>query len=146
MAKYKPNNLDFNDGLCGAYTEIPNQGEMLKIFAFRANYEIDIFNLNSHQEAIKFLINKLEADIAVLRTRVLDEAPKNATSIDELIARLHALKKAGHTDVYMYKPYPSDYGYGLAPIKFIEFPTDEEHRKDNPDLNLPDSLLMIETE
>lgn len=141
MNKFTAHNLDFNDGLLGAYTEIANQGEMLNIFAFRANYEIDIFNLNSHQEAIQFLVDKLEADLVVLHKRLPDKTPKSTTRIDDLIAQLQALKKVGHTEVYAYKPYPA-VGYELINVKLMEIQVDELHREDNPDKSLPDKLVI----
>lgn len=143
---FKPNNLDFNNGLSGAYTEIPNQGEMLKIFKFRANYELDIFNLNSHEESIRVLLDKLEKDIEALRAHLCEvQLPKSATNIDELIAKLHELQRAGHTDVYAYTNYYND-GHALTTIKLHEIATTDYHRKDNPELELPDSIIIWDNE
>jgi len=142
---FKPQNLDFNDGLAGAYTEIPNQGEMLKIFKFRVNYELDIFNLNSHEEAIGSLVRKLQKDIEALRAHLGEVQLPKSTGIDNLIAQLQDLQKAGYTDVYAYKPYPSC-DYELINVKLMEMEVDAEHQHDNPDKTLPDTIIIWDNE
>lgn len=142
---FKPQNLDFNDGLAGAYTETPNQGEMLRIFKFRASYELDIFNLNSHEESIRFLIDKLGKDIEALRAH-LGEVQLPRTGIDDLIDQLLLLKAQGHTDIYAYRPYPNDFDHELIGIKLVPVEIDYEHQQANPGKNLPDSVIVWDNE
>lgn len=143
---FKPNNLDFNDGLAGAYTEIPNHGEMLSMFRFRANYELDIFNLNSHEESISFLIDKLGKDIEALRAHLGEVQLPRTTSIDELIEQLLLLKAQGHTDIYAYRPYPNDFDHELIGIKLVPVEIDYEHQQANPNKHLPDSVIIWDNE